>query len=332
MSSHRYAGHWRPEPGPSEEQKEIDTLKQKLKLYQDNCPRPFITIFDDQGSELKDFKHKASPYRNLRSDEIDALVDELRLSAPPVEAEELKSLHSSQGLTSFGMQWIPPTDESIAKYLHKEYPAWIDETREVLWGLGTNLSLKSLIIELTISLSNKGSCPAERVKLTVKSSGHFRFLKDKIEIGSLFTAPNMPNSPRPPMGEFVNPALSGFPNTAQLARLSNIFAPDTDFLRRLRPPAPRDREAWYLDEEESESPYVTEKVFKCEHWRHQEKPFQTSFLLGFDNSLATGSAGAITFVLHAANLPEPFEMTLPVDIEVQHLDVLEEARKLLRLK
>jgi PIN domain-containing protein len=128
--------HWRPEPGPSKEQKEIDTLKQKLKLYQDNCPRPVITILDDQGSELKDLKHKASPYRNLRSDEIDALVDELRSSDPPVEAEKLKSLHSSRGPTSFGM-WIPPTDERISKYLHEDYPAWIDKTREVLWGLGT---------------------------------------------------------------------------------------------------------------------------------------------------------------------------------------------------
>ena len=42
--------HWRPDLGPSDEQKEIESLKQKLKLYQDNCPKPSILILDKQGS------------------------------------------------------------------------------------------------------------------------------------------------------------------------------------------------------------------------------------------------------------------------------------------
>jgi hypothetical protein len=42
--------HWRPDLGTSDEQKEIESLKQKLKLYQDNCPKPSILILDKQGS------------------------------------------------------------------------------------------------------------------------------------------------------------------------------------------------------------------------------------------------------------------------------------------
>jgi PIN domain len=278
--------HWRPELGPSEDQKEIETLRQKIKLYQDNYPKPVIRILDGQRKDLTGIKLKARPYRNLTSDEVDALIDELKQNDPPVTAEQLKSPDGSQLHLSGGLLWKPPTDETISKYLHEEYPAWIAETKRVLFELGTNLSIGSLIAGVTVALTNQGARPAESVKLTVKASGYIALLKNKIQPASLFTPPVIPNSPRPPIGEFVNPALDALSwasaaYAAQFRNWNNLGSPDVDSLTRLpifgRPQ--RDKNAWYLDEEEGPSSYTAEKIFTCDEWRHHEGSIRKNLLV-----------------------------------------------------
>jgi hypothetical protein len=60
--------------------------------------------------------------------------------------------------------------------------------------------------------------------------------------------------------------------------------------------------------------------------------FEKTFWFRFNDNLTSGPAGAITLTLHANNVPEPVQKTLPVEVEIEHLDVLQKARELLRLK
>ena len=316
--------HWRPELGPSEEQKEIENLKQKLKLYQDNCPKPLILIVDKEGAEIQVIELTVYRYRSLRSDEVEALINELKQHDPPPIAEQLKSPSSSPGQFSGNLVWRPPGDQRISKFLNEEYPAWLDQTKNVLFQLGSNLGLESLIGHFGIALTNDGVCPALSTKLIVKASGHFSFLKKP---ASLFTQPEMPKRPFPPYGKFVDPILESFKQAIPSFDLPNVDSlnlPDFSWQQR-------DKNAWYLDEEQGQSSYTTETVFTCDEWRHHEKPFEEVFWFKLDQDCVAGSAGVVSVTLHANNLPEPVKKTVKIEVAIENLDVVQQARRLLHL-
>lgn len=218
-----------------------------------------------------------------------------------------------------------------------DYPAWLDKVRQVLLRLGPDLTIESSIRSFRIAWSNIGARPAESAKLTVKVGGHFSFLRDDSEAAKLLTRPIIPLPPQPPEGKLVDPLteqMEWVSAAAQLARstaLGQLHA--TDLLKPLpllRRPE-RLKNAWYLQKEESDSPFTQEKIFTCDEWRHQEDDVQRDFSLAFDSSQSIGTSNIVTVIFHANNLPEPIKRILKVEATVEDHDVVKSARELLGL-
>jgi hypothetical protein len=327
--------NWLRDSGPSDEQKEIESLRRRLKLHEENCPTPSIRFLNERGQEIDCVKLTVRRCRSLLSSEVDSLLTELKAQDPPPTGEHLKAQESGD-LEQFmsGYHWRPPSDESIAKFLDEEYPAWLKQVEQVLFHLEFDLSIESSIASFRIACKNTGARPAESAKVTVKVGGDFSFLKDDVEPASLFKAIQMPPRPTPPRGKLVHPMMesleslsSAWEQTAGLARLGPFSAANLEFpIHR-----PRDKNAWYLHEEKGESHYTQEKIFTCDEWRHQEDGFQETFSLRFDSNQSSGSDNIVTVIFHANNLPEPVQEILKVKATIEHHDVVEYARKLLLL-
>lgn len=328
--------HWRRDLGPSEEQKENETLKRKLKLHEENCPTPSIRFLDGTGKEITAVSLTVLRYRNLLSDEVDALLEELQAQDPLPTAEQLKS-HEPAPLSHLlfsGYQWRPPSDESISRFLTKEYPAWLGQVRQALSQVSTGLGIESSIRSFRIVLTNIGARPAESAKLTVKVGGHFSLLKNDVELSSLFSSPKMPTPPLPPQGKLVHPMTEAIESMSQLARLAQFDRLDPQSLvfpqSILRRPE-RQKNEWYREKEQSQTSFTQEKTFTCDEWRHQEDPFEETLSLKFASNQSNGSDNIVKVILHANNLPEPVKKILKVEATIEHRDVVEYARKLLGL-
>jgi PIN domain len=330
--------NWLRDSGPSDEQKEIESLRRKLKLHEENCPTPSIRFLNERGQEIDCVKLTVRRCRSLLSSEVESLLTELKSQDPPPTAEQLKAQESGAlGQFMSGYDWRPPSDESIAKFLDEEYPAWLNQVEQVLFHLGFDLGIESSITSFCIAWKNVGARPAESAKLTVKVGGNFSFLKKDVEPTSLFKAIQIPPHPTPPTGKLVHPmaeslewASRAWEQTAELARLGpiNTLSPgifDLPIQRR------HNENAWYVEEERGESSYTQEKIFTCDEWRHQEDPFQQVFSLKFASNQSANSDNIVTVVFHARNLPEPVKEILKVEATIEHHDVVEYARKLLRL-
>jgi hypothetical protein len=329
---------WRRDPGQSEEQKQIDALTRKVKLLEENCPKPSIRFLDEWGKEIKAVQLKVRRYRSLRSDEVEALVNELKGQDPPPTADQLKSQEPTLIHQLFSRAyWRPPSDQSISKFLNEEYPAWLEQIRQLLFQLGTDLGIESSISSFRISLTNIGARPAESVKLTVKTGGHFLLLKDGVQPASLFREPKLPTRPTPPEGTLVDPMMEALEWASSMQQVGGLTSLDqldpTSFARTLSPLDRRERQknAWYLEKEQSKTSFTQEKVFTCDEWRHQEDPFEEALSLKFDYSQSTGSNNIVTVILYANNMPEPVKEILKVEATIEHHDVAEYARKLLQL-
>jgi hypothetical protein len=259
LTSSALPGHWRPALGPSEEQKEIESLKQQIKLYEHNRPKPSILFLDERGDEITNISIPVRRCSNLLSDEVKGLINELKAQDPLPTPEELKSSPPNPR-PYFTQVWRPPSDQMIAKFLEEEYPAWLAEIERILLALGTNLGIKSSIGRFNIALTNVGACPALRTKLELKTSGHFSLLRDEVQPASLFTLPRIPQRPFPPHGSFVNPLLESFeqafPSIGQWTDFTSLH-----FDKRLMPilnRQERDKKAWYLEEDQGESSFTDE--------------------------------------------------------------------------
>lgn len=88
----------------------------------------------------------------------------------------------------------------------------------------------------------------------------------------------------------------------------------------------RDPNLFYYKPERPNEPGSTISL-ECEQWRHGMEPEGFDALVVIDDA-AEKVAGSIVFEIHAENLLDAVEMTIPVSIMVEHNATLEHAQKL----
>jgi hypothetical protein len=143
------------------------------------------------------------------------------------------------------------------------------------------------------------------------------------------TSTEPPPEPVPPKGEWVQRKLSfdrfGLdPYSSALRLPDRLFDPIRNAVQK------RDKNAFYRKDDNS-GVYTKDWIFECDEFRHKVKP-KVFKLFVFVPPKQSPRKGAISVTVTAKNMPDPFNVVLPITINYTSVDTLEIAQNLLPAK
>ena len=227
---------------------------------------------------------------------------------------------ATDGLLDFTRHYEPLTDREIEKYQKEEYPQWLQNIKEFYESISRKLEEPSCKSNLSISIRNKGSVPAENLLVEFTLVGGLLFLlpSDKdIKLNEKFV-PKIPTPPPIPRGRWVQGATIG--------RFIGIEQPDMPFLGKLGGTPERDRHGFYW--KHGRLNRISDSLtFECDEFRHQVEPKIFNMLL-FVPANNIIEKGALKCRITAKNLPQPVEYVLPVKVNYTKRNTFDQAMRL----
>lgn len=174
---------WRRPPMDTEDGKAVRELENELANYRAQEPNIVIRLSDPHGKEPVTVVRKfASP---LTPAEVDFFIEKLRAKHPIVEdftPPKAVSSTDQYGVVTT-IEYVRPSDEDVANYREKAYPAWIDRCRLAFQELHAGRDEFEQRLFLSWGIVNKGSRPASQVRIEFEGKGplELRRLQDDEE-------------------------------------------------------------------------------------------------------------------------------------------------------
>ena len=182
---------WLLPPESNEIERENRRLKEEIARLKKTEPQFQVKCVDDNGKEVTSLEIKHQVYEPLSEDDIAAFIDSLRNQFPlttdfsPRESpnRELRSLNPSgqSVLMEMGIVYKPASEEKIAKYRDKKYPAWINECENIFSSLHAALQRKVEPPSFRFVAANEGTRPGKDALMDIKVKGTFLICPPQIE-------------------------------------------------------------------------------------------------------------------------------------------------------
>lgn len=346
---HKVPAQWLLPAESDDEQKRLKALESEVKRLRSDSPECVIEPLAEP------WNFTVERYEPLSDAQVDALVVMLREKFPeatdfgPSEPATrdpnpgVSTLHSLYGREEF----VPASKSAIANYRQDQYPGWISRCAEYLRKLNHKLNENQRFPHVSVDLVNDGARPAEDVRVSFSIKGGDLLIKLPVDDGAPCTGrdgadslaerqvdkerlelPSPPTAPSghwrkvkvfDPMGAAVGSILSAIPHQPSFPALLNTRAP---------PAFEQDAFYWKAGMRPERALPTTELT--CQQWRHRAKPerFEFEIVSPMDMQLRRG---ALVVEVHASNLADPVEKTIPVEICPVPGDTWDEARALVDL-
>lgn len=197
---------WRRPAAESTEQRRIGQLERDLETYRSQEPMIAIGICEGASPEnvigIED--RIAAP---LTPEQIEALLDELRRRRPPIqecEPPEPKRERRASGDVAT-TRYSAPSEDDIAEYRGRQYPAWIESCRQTLATLHQGRDELTVSVPIRWPISNEGTRPATRVRIEFEGKGAVKLVRgrtvedtDEDQPSADASQPVRPRFPPPP--------------------------------------------------------------------------------------------------------------------------------------
>jgi hypothetical protein len=346
---------WLLPPENTESEKELAALKAENARLKKAEPSFAIRCLDGAESEGRRYEGSYTWYEPLTDAEIDQLMQRLKDRFPletefgPGEPTERDAPQTS-GIRIPRMKQVftPATDEEIAKYRDEAYPLWLEHCEKVLRNHHTTLQHEQPMLEFTFLAENKGTRPATNAFITIEAQGNFQIkpppYKDldekQADDARHQETEGLPRPPVAPCGQWCTSigdrphspfqALSALDRS--LYGVTGMIDPgvrpfDVPFLRSpIIQPKAHDPNAFFY---KPDRPMMPQNSFslECDQWRHQdeEEPFIGEIHVPTDQDQVRG---ALECRIQASNLSKAASLLIPVQITVEHVSALEQAKEL----
>lgn len=318
---------WRREEEEDEVQKENKRLREELRRLQSASPVLKVAANNIVDQKVR-LERKA--YAGLSDSELEAFKEGLHERFPISRlVEVLGGPPERPGSGSIlgqrdDAEYVEPTPAALERYRDVTYPGWIDQCVENIRLLPRRLNLQIPAEELTINLLNDGSRPAENVLIKFVARGPFLIAPPPYngERPELHLEP-LPEPPVPPRGNWTRSGLS-FATPISIEQIGPDFASLERFNRNN---FQRDDDRFYFDPERPKEP-VAEFSLTCRHFRHGLGP-DTFAIEIFPKTDGASVRGSIQVHVHASNLGEPIEETIPIEVVTEERPIEEHVDKLI---
>ena len=248
-------------------------------------PQFAVTFFGEDGTATTGFEGRQRVHAPLSASELEQLMAALRKRLPST-----------------------PTFNPLSFSVYRE---WLDECEEILVNLHREVEVQAKGIPFLVGVENSGTSPGRDSLITFSARGDFRVLPFRNEERTQSELSEWKRKlPLMPSRESaLRSTFGGLPN------ISLPYSP---------PPQPsRDPHRFYYTAGFPEYP-EREYALECSQWRHQtgEEYFDGEI---FANHGAEEVRGLLQCTVHAGNLPDPVEGTVPVAIAVEQVSVWDSA-------
>lgn len=318
--------------------KENRKLQAEVKRLQSQEPVFSLSACDGSGSEIDRLDTKLDHYDALDDDQIEMLMGELKQQYPLVtdfgSAETTPKPSSPPAVGRITVtEFHPATEVQIEEYREK-YPAWLEDCRAFFEKLDRALNFQVPKPLITFQAINTGTRPAAQSLVRfVGLGGIVIFPAKKEKVDDSPETPNplrMPSPPKPPQGRWVKkPGIQAgamsdwmtrhFEPFGTMHRDSRFDIPD--LVPRMPPPQDPDR--FYWKGGRPVTPCTTVEL-TCTNWRHSVGP--QTFEFQVHRASVGDTSGAIRFEIHADNLSDPVQKTVPVTVKLKPQPTIDRAR------
>jgi hypothetical protein len=218
----------------------------------------------------------------------------------------------------------PASPEDIDAYRNTAYPAWLELCRDYLTGLHRVLDARHPLAPLHFRFDNQGTRPAQAVLITFEMLGgglQIYALPKKQDVQAPISAilPAPPAAPRArwTTGGGRSGVAEMMARASRLGALGMFDGPRAAaFDRAIAMPmlgaAKTDPDGFYWKEGRPERPRA-DTALTCQNWRHSIAPEAFNFELAAPTE-PERVEGRIVCRIHAENLSDPFEYSLPLVI------------------
>lgn len=321
---------WLLDPEADVDEKRLNALQRDLDRYKNAEPK-----FEAR-SEPASLEFKVSAHRALTDDQVARLMAKLQSTYPKLadfNQEPPPARPPGIGLAAAIRREVfkPATPEEFEDYTNNLYPQWLEKCELIFRNLHLALDGLEPLPIIKVSASNVGSRPAQDAAININSLGKIRIAPQKNDEdgddGQVDAGPlRLPPVPRPPEGRWIKQSFA-------TDALFKAYGPalgrhPAELLQPLRVPR-HDPEAFYWRPYEPEVPSVSLRL-TCDLWRHQAGE-ETFGVQTFVDRVPGKIGGAVEFVIHAANLTDPFIAKIPVLFDIDEADAYEDAEALIDL-
>ena len=314
---------WLLPPESNETERENRRLKEEVAHLKKAEPQFRIRCLDGNESEI-DVLEVECPFGPLNEQEASRFIEQVKNIFPIVT--DFGSYERTGRVSTFGDMremsgsYTPPSENDIAKYRDKEYPAWIEKCKKRLSNLHQALLREAGAPVFRFVVTNEGSRPGKNALVVIASRGKFKICPPQPEDDERSKRRRildrlLPWPPEPPKSRQIDDLRHPFLDRAGLPPVN----PYTTH-------PPRDPDVFYYKPAKPQMP-VESFMLECEQWRHgiAEKCFEGEI---FADSDQEEIQGAIECEIHAENLSSPAKKIVPVRITVKRESTREYASDL----
>jgi hypothetical protein len=305
---------WRLEPEKDERDDKIDKLQEELRAHKQTSPEVTIAFHSADWQDLTAFNAEITQFQPSSTD-VEAIMAEVT-ARYPIEQDfraepPPKALDSILLASVLGDTWRAPKPEDIEAY-RSNYNQWLEEVRDKLPEIATQLGEIRRQVEFEVVVSNAGFVNATDARLTLTGFDGIRLLnsldEDELEKrGEVFTLPSPPQAPRGRYMDFFH----GFGQQSGGFGLGFPSILDSSALRRI---GPRDPNKFYFVGGAPDEP-TNELELECKALPHQVEPYSLMFRAVMPED-KLGPQPRLRARLQASNLKKPIERYLPVSLTV----------------
>ena len=237
------------------------------------------------------------------------------------------------------MEYIPASEVEIQRYVHQEYPQWIDACRECLASLHEELQSRISLPSFSFIVANDGKRPGDSVLIVLECRGNFDIQprSQRGPYGADAPKGRLPKPPKPPKGEWTTResqirassflGLGQYWNDLMLDPLSfPSFSPGISSVPVRSVPV-RDPEGIFY----KHGAIGPGKQFslECKLWRHGlgDESFDGEIVL---DSTSRSASGIRECIVHAENLPTQARKTVKIEVVAKSVGVMDAARDIIR--
>lgn len=321
----------------------IGELQAENTRLRNNEPKIEIKCPELSGSRIQ---IDQTNYTALSDDEIEVLLESLK-SQYPMQLEFARDANVERlnnpvmAAMKFSRRSTPPTQEAIDDYQNTEYPEWLSACRKIFQELHVLKNAREPKPEVTFSVENVGTRPAEDALLRFEADGNVWLSQqtdeedtddneDKVSQLSESDEIKLPKPPSAPAGEwgvllgetvfdtnFMRGIIAHGPNNFDLHGLLSL--PISDFSS-----PPRHPDKFYWRNGPPQLPTQCAEL-DCMNWRQGDGPQEFVFELSFK-----GHNGIIKLIVFANNLTDPVQINVPFNVTINDVGVLDIANELIR--
>ena len=351
---------WLLPPENTRAEKEFTALKEENARLKKAEPSFAIRCLNSDETEIECYEFSYTWFEPLTDDQIDGLMQRLKDRFPletdfgsreQTEREPKASVFRIPGTKE---EFVPATDEDIAKYRDEHYPQWLEQCENTIRNYHRTLRQETPLPAFAFLVENRGTRPAVDSLITIEARGNFKITpparndqdEEDNEDDEGQRADLAAYLPRPliaPRGRWRTTiggnSQSTFSALDTLYRsihgFSNMADPSRDLLGFDRStlnvpilqPTPHDPNAFYYKPHRPQMPQDAFSL-KCDQWRHEdgEISFHGKFHLPTNQGVVSG---ALVCRIQAGNLSKTASKLIPVRLSISHASAFDRANELM---